>query len=65
MYLVTQILEKWQDSSHTCVMLTGDAPLTALSVAVEVRLDEWKFPNTQGLPLIFYKVCEENFPTCF
>ena len=25
-----------QDSSHACVMLTGDAPLTALSVAVEV-----------------------------
>ena len=49
--LVTQILEKWQDSSHTCVMLTGDAPLTALSVAVEVRIqihphgeEEWKFP---------------------
>jgi hypothetical protein len=26
-----------QDSSHACVMLTGDAPLTALSVAVEAE----------------------------
>eukprot|EP00913_Durusdinium_trenchii_P012654 g11882.t1 len=32
------VIRSLQDSSHTCVMLTGDAPLTALSVAVEVGI---------------------------
>ncbi|CAJ1358711.1 unnamed protein product [Effrenium voratum] len=32
------VIRSLQDSSHSCVMLTGDAPLTALSVAVEVGI---------------------------
>lgn len=32
------VIRSLQDSSHACVMLTGDAPLTALSVAVEVGI---------------------------
>ena len=32
------VIRSLQDSSHACVMLTGDAPLTALSVGVEVGI---------------------------
>eukprot|EP00933_Yihiella_yeosuensis_P077350 TRINITY_DN8774_c0_g4_i1.p1 TRINITY_DN8774_c0_g4~~TRINITY_DN8774_c0_g4_i1.p1 ORF type:complete len:939 (+),score=240.14 TRINITY_DN8774_c0_g4_i1:249-2819(+) len=35
------VVKALQDSAHRCVMLTGDAPLTALSVAVEVGIAEF------------------------
>lgn len=38
------VIRSLQDSSHACVMLTGDAPLTALSVAVEVGIAQFS-PN--------------------
>mmetsp|Transcript_4625 Transcript_4625/g.8342 ORF Transcript_4625/g.8342 Transcript_4625/m.8342 type:complete len:1474 (-) Transcript_4625:187-4608(-) len=35
------VVKALQDSSHHCVMLTGDAPLTALSVAFEVGIAKY------------------------
>lgn len=34
------VIKALQDSSHTCIMLTGDAPLTALSVGREVGISQ-------------------------
>mmetsp|Transcript_62322 Transcript_62322/g.190446 ORF Transcript_62322/g.190446 Transcript_62322/m.190446 type:complete len:1465 (-) Transcript_62322:85-4479(-) len=43
------VIKALQDSKHKAVMLTGDAPLTALSVAQEVGICE--FPSTEALVL--------------
>ena len=36
------VIRSLQESSHACVMLTGDAPLTALSVGVEVGIAQYE-----------------------
>jgi cation-transporting ATPase 13A1 len=43
------VIKALQDSAHRCVMLTGDAPLTALSVAREVGIT--KFDPSKALIL--------------
>jgi len=35
------VIKALQDSNHTCVMLTGDAPLTALSVGIETAIAQY------------------------
>eukprot|EP00397_Hematodinium_sp_SG-2012_P005275 GEMP01005293.1.p1 GENE.GEMP01005293.1~~GEMP01005293.1.p1 ORF type:complete len:887 (+),score=208.24 GEMP01005293.1:918-3578(+) len=43
------VIKSLGEADHTSIMLTGDAPLTALSVAQEVHL--CKFPDTKALIL--------------
>jgi len=43
------VIKALDSSKHNCVMLTGDAPLTALSVAQEVSIA--RFSNTKALIL--------------
>merc|ERR1719247_3827403 len=43
------VIKALQDSAHKCIMLTGDAPLTALSVARETGFTN--FPPEKALVL--------------